>query len=301
MQAWTTTGHQIALAEVDQPIPAPDEVLIAVDAYSVNRGETFVIEQAADGWRPGKDIAGTVVRAAATGGPPLGTRVVGHPEQGGWAEQVAVPLSHLAALPNHVELATAAALPLAGLTALRVCRTLGFLGGRRLLLTGASGGVGHYVTELAAAQGARVTAIVGSPARGQRLRELGAYEVVGDLGETDGLFDVAIESVGGGSLAAMWPRLTDDALVLWMGQASLKRSTVDFFDWSGGSSATIRKFDYTAGEVSVADDLATLVRLVATGRLHPEIDTVRDWRETPEVLKALVAREIRGNAVLRVD
>jgi NADPH:quinone reductase len=301
MLAWTPTGQTIALDEVPPPAPTPCEAVVSVAAYSVNRGETFVIEAPPAGWRPGKDVAGTVIRAAPDGsGPAPGTRVVAHPEQAGWAEQVAVAVDRLAVLPDEVSETTAAALPLAGLTALRVFRTLGSLSSRRVLLTGASGGVGHYVTELAAAQGAQVTALVRTPDRGQRLRELGAYEVVSDLDEVEGLFDVAIESVGGDSLATLWPRLKPDALVLWMGQASRQPSTIDFFDWSGGLSATLRKFSYTDGDFSIADDLATLVRLVAGDRLHPEIGTVRDWRETPGVLDDLVSRRIRGNAVLEV-
>src|SRR6266498_3797714 len=96
-------------------------------------------------------------------GPKRGQRVVGHPEQAGWAERVAVPTSKLAALPDGIATTTAAALPLARLT--------GSLAGKTVLLTGASGGVGHYFVELAAAQGTLVTAVVSSRQRGERLLE----------------------------------------------------------------------------------------------------------------------------------
>jgi NADPH:quinone reductase-like Zn-dependent oxidoreductase len=78
----------------------------------------------------------------------------------------------IAELP--ADISAAAALPLAGLTALRMLRLAGGVTGRRILLTGTSGGVGHYVVELAASAGAEVTAISAAPDRGSRLTELGA-------------------------------------------------------------------------------------------------------------------------------
>jgi NADPH:quinone reductase len=75
---------------------------------------------------------------------------------------------------------------------------------------------------------------------------------------------------------------------------------LDFLDWRGGMSATIRKFDYTAASTSYGEDLATLVRLVSGGRLHPEVGLVAAWEHTPEALSALLARAVRGNAVLRI-
>jgi NADPH2:quinone reductase len=82
----------VVLADVPEPVPASDEAVIEVAAYSMNRGETFLLERPADGWRPGKDISGTVLHAAADGsGPVAGTRVVAHPPSAGWAERAAVP------------------------------------------------------------------------------------------------------------------------------------------------------------------------------------------------------------------
>lgn len=114
----------------------------------------FLLEERDPGWRPGKDIAGVVEAAAADGtGPAAGQRVARHAECAGWAECVAVPATSLAAIPETISAIQAAGLPLAGLTALRLLRLAGNVTGRRILLTGASGGVGHYVTELATAAG----------------------------------------------------------------------------------------------------------------------------------------------------
>ncbi|KJS51826.1 alcohol dehydrogenase, partial [Streptomyces rubellomurinus subsp. indigoferus] len=118
----------------------------------------------------GREIAGLVHEAAADGsGPGVGTRVVGRRPQGGWAVYAAGRTHSLAVLPDGVESVRAAAVPLAGITAMRLLRTAGSLTGRRGLLTGASGGVGHYVTELAVGAGAELTAVTATPARGARL------------------------------------------------------------------------------------------------------------------------------------
>jgi NADPH2:quinone reductase len=143
-------------------------------------------------------VAGVVVRAARDGvGPAQGSRVVAHPTAEGWAERVAMPVDRIAELPDPISFEVAAALPLAGLTALRLLRALGSVSSQRILLTGAAGGVGHYFVELAAAQGALVTAVAGTERRGRRLRELGAAEVVASLadavvddrGQTDAALD----------------------------------------------------------------------------------------------------------------
>src|SRR5580765_7183072 len=255
MLALLPTDGSDPLVEIDEapdPSPAPDEVVIAVEAFSINRGETFLLERHAPGWRPGKDVAGRVVAAAADGrGPALGTRVVGHPPSAGWAQLAAVPVNALAALP------------LAGLTALRLLRAAPPLAGRRVLLTGASGGVGHYVTELASAVGADVTVVTASPERARRLLDLGATHAVQDVAEAEGPFDVVLESVGGDSLPRALSKVKRGGSVIWFGQAGRRPVTLDFFEYFAQTGATIRHFHYEDSDVSVSRDLSSLVRLVA--------------------------------------
>jgi NADPH:quinone reductase-like Zn-dependent oxidoreductase len=293
---------QVRLSDVDEVSPAAGEAVIEVAAFSVNRGETFLLENPPDGWRPGKDIAGRVVRAAADGtGPPPGRRVVGHPPSHGWAERVAVRASALAELPDEVASVTAAALPLAGLTALRLLRAAGPLIGRRLLVTGASGGVGHYVTELAIASGAEVTAVSASQERGAKLTALGAT-VVSDPADAPGRYDVVMESVGGQSLAAARRKARTSGIVLWFGQASRTPATIDFFDWIDGTAgAPVVAFHYQRRDFAEDGDLATLVRLTAAGRLHPEIGALLSWEHTPDMIDAIRQRRLRGNAVLTLN
>src|SRR5262245_60808378 len=131
---------RLSQREVAAPQPAPDEAVVAVEAVSLNRGEVRMLQHADDGWRPGWDLAGVVGQAAADDtGPPVGTRVVGLAAGGSWAEQVAVPTDRLARLPDVVDAASAATLPVAGLTALRAVELADAVEDRSVLVTGASG------------------------------------------------------------------------------------------------------------------------------------------------------------------
>jgi NADPH:quinone reductase-like Zn-dependent oxidoreductase len=305
----TATGHtdrtkpSVAVVSVDPPQPHPNEALVKVEAYSINRGETFQLEAPRPDWRPGKDVAGLVVQAAADGsGPAAGARVVGHPPQGGWAEYVAVPTDSLAELPDSVPSVVAAALPLAGISALRLLRATGAVAGRSVMITGASGGVGHYFVELAAGAGLEITAVSSSAQRGARLLELGAAHVVPTISAADGPFDVILESTGGPNLPRALTRLAPRGTLIWFGQASRQPATLDFFDFfAGPESATIRHFHYADPDTGYGEDLRTLVRLVAAGRLHPEIGEVADWTQTADVLVRLRDRGVRGKAVLTIN
>lgn len=302
MKAQLAAPHRsVRLGTVAEPAPANDEAVVGVEAYSVNRGETLLLDAPAGGWRPGKDVAGTVVTAAADGsGPRAGSRVVGHPPHSGWAERVAVPTASLATLPDDVPFAVAAALPLAGVTALRLLRRAGAIAGRRLLVTGASGGVGHYLVELATASGAEVVAVSATDSRGERLRALGATTVP-DVASAEGWFDVSLESVGGDSFTDARRRTDPDGTVIWFGQAGGEPVTLDFFDWTRGTAgARIEPFHYLDGPQPLGADLATLVRLVAEDRLHPEIGTLLPWERTAQTIDDIRNRRVRGNAVLEI-
>jgi len=109
----------VEIRDVPEPVPQANEALVAVRAFSLNRGELRSFVNNESGWIPGQDISGVVMRAAANGlGPPAGTRVVALTDEFGWAEQVAVPSHRIVALPDNVSFAQAATLPVAGLTAL---------------------------------------------------------------------------------------------------------------------------------------------------------------------------------------
>lgn len=96
--------ERFLLKEVEAPQPGPSEALVQVEAISLNRGEVMRAMTAEAGWRPGWDLAGTIIKQAANGtGPQVGSRVVGMSlPAGAWAEQVAVPTNLLARIPDSV-------------------------------------------------------------------------------------------------------------------------------------------------------------------------------------------------------
>jgi NADPH:quinone reductase len=148
---------RLAIKEVEAPQPGPSEALVQVEAISLNRGEVLGAMHAEAGWRPGWDLAGTVIKRAAHGtGPKVGSRVVGSVGAGAWTEQVAAPTNRLAELPASVTFAQAATLPTAGPTALRALEKGGLLLHRRVLITGSTGGVGLFAHQLARRSGAYV-------------------------------------------------------------------------------------------------------------------------------------------------
>jgi len=245
-------------------------------------------------------VAGRVLVAAADGtGPQVGARVVGHPPQAGWAEQVAVKTSALATLPDNVSAAQAATLGVAGLTALRLLRAAPDVTSQRVLITGASGGVGHFFVELAALRGARVAAVARTPGRGEGLLSRGAEAVASSVEAAEGPFAVIVESVSGASLVAAAERSAPGGTVFWIGRSSGEPAVLDFIALA--TKAIFMKiipWSYWQTGADDAEDLATLVRLVAADHLHPAIGTLADWSETDGVLAALRARGVIGSAVL---
>jgi NADPH:quinone reductase len=150
---------RLAIREVERSTPLPNEAIVRVAAFSLNRGEVQRSQSAEAGWRPGWDFAGTIETAAMDGsGFPVGTRVVGLSFTGAWAEQVVIPTQAIAALPDSIPFKIAATLPVAGLTALLALERGGLLLGQSVLIGGASGGVEYFACQLAAYAGAIVTA-----------------------------------------------------------------------------------------------------------------------------------------------
>src|ERR1700759_3895265 len=110
----------LELREVADPAPARNEALLQIKAFSLNRGELSSFARNKEGWVPGQDVGGVVLRQAASGaGPAVGAHVVALVDDFGWAQRAAVPSHRMAVLPANVTFAQAATLPVAGLSALR--------------------------------------------------------------------------------------------------------------------------------------------------------------------------------------
>ena len=304
----------LRLADVDEPVVADSEALIEVRATALNFGEVnFIDRMRKPGEVPGWDAAGVVVKAAADGsGPPVDSRVVGFHGAGGWAQRRAVPTENLAILPDSVDFGAAAALPVAGVTALQALRALGPVVGRRVLITGASGGVGRFAVQLAARAGAHVIAAVGSVARGAGLESLGAAEVVvGLAGITEPLFGV-LDNVGGQLLAEAFTLVGDGGSAQSIGMASNQPTTVNFeaerqyggvSGWSRSPFAhpSVRKrLEPFTVRTPFGPDLAYLVELLAAGQIDPQIGLRTSWTDVSEAAEALLDRRVAGKVVLDV-
>jgi NADPH:quinone reductase len=305
--AFVNTPHgptPIELHDIPEPSPAHDEALVDVHAFSLNRGELSSFARNKDGWVPGQDIAGVVLRQAASGkGPAAGARVVALVDDSGWAERVAVPSHRMAVLPDGVCFAEASTLPVAGLTALRTLRHGGALVGRRVLITGAAGGVGTLAVQIAARSGAQVTAVIGRPDRAAGLKELGATEVVGGISAAQGRFALILESAGGESLARAIQLVEPKGTIVVYGNSSTEPTTLSFADFRGAPNARIQTFSYFTSEAEerFGPDLALLVSLIADGSLKPQIGVERSWQDLLQVGDRLRGRGIPGKAVFRTD
>ncbi|MCP2339314.1 zinc-binding dehydrogenase [Actinomadura rupiterrae] len=301
MRSVVNTPDGTVIREVPDPAPREDEALVAVRAFSINRGELALLARRKQDWRPGQDVAGVVVEAAADGtGPKHGDRVVAIVDEGGWAELAAVPTSRLATVPDAVEMEQAASLPMAGLTALRTLRLGGSVLGRRVLVTGAGGGVGGFQVALAALSGAEVTAVA-RPDAADRLTRIGAAAVVPDVADATGTFELVLESVGGQELAGAITKIAPDGTVVLLGTSSGEKTGIDIYDFVGGhEGARLLSYLSYAQPQPAGPDLRLLVDLVASGKVKPELGLVKDWTQLPEAITALQDRTIQGKAVLTI-
>jgi NADPH2:quinone reductase len=230
--------------------------------------------------------------------------VVGLVLEGAWAERVAVPTHALAELPEKVTFSQAATLPVAGLTALHALTKRGLLLGRRVLITGATGGVGDFAVQLARLSGALVTASVRRDDQTPAVRQLGAHDVVvGDEIPASPKYDLVVESVGGRTLGTALAALQRGGVCVTLGVSSSPEVTFDARAFYVAGRSTLYGFYLFTelGTEPASVGLRRLAELVAAGQIAPHISLERPWKDIGQVAQNLIDRRFTGKAVLTVD
>jgi NADPH:quinone reductase-like Zn-dependent oxidoreductase len=311
--------------DVDQPVPGDNEVLVRVQAAAVNaydwhvmRGDPYLARLAMPAFFGlsgpkrtvrGRDFAG-VVEAVGAGVTRLspGDEVFGDRgfADGAFAEYVAAPQSQVEPKPANLTLERAAAVPLAGNTALMGLRDAAQLQpGQHVLINGASGGVGTYAVQIAKAYGAEVTAVC-STRNAELVRSIGADHVVDytrqDFAAGDRRYDVVFDLVANRSLADLRRTLTAvGTLVLSGGGNSTGGSLV-------GPMGLIIKAQLAARfashrivrltEKPSRENLAALRELIESGKVVPVIDRTYPLSGVPEAIRYVEVEHARGKVVI---
>lgn len=297
----------LTIGEAPEPNPNSNEAVIKVTCFSLNRGELRRAEQAPAGTQIGWDAVGVIDQPARDGsGPAAGTRVVGLSlKMQGWAERVAIPTAALAPIPDAVSDADAATLPVAGLTALYGLERCERLLAGRVLITGATGGVGYFACQLAKAMGAHVSALVRREDQSAFLADMGVDEVIVSPDGTGldrfGPFRAIIDGVGGPVLGKLIQRLDAGGRVVIYGVSAGPETALAIRDLFASDARVEGLFLYREVErKSASDGLSRLMALLADGRLRTHIDIDDNWETIGPTAAKLIDRAFQGKAVLRL-
>lgn len=301
-------------AETTVPSPKADEVLVRIQAASVNRGDVYMLRgqpffvRFGSGLRrpkvkiPGADMAGVVeavgreVSRFSPGDAVFGD-LSGH-GRGAFAEYVAAPAAVLAQKPAEISFAAAAAVPMAGVTALQGLRTHGRLrAGRRVLINGASGGVGTFAVQIAKALGAHVTAVC-STGKVELVAGLGADRVIDyrqeDFVRQSEQYDLIFDTVANRTVAEYRSALSADGVFVTTG--FLPALAVPRMRFGRGKDRTMMNMLAKPNQ----GDLAFLASLLAAGTVKPVLDRLYPLTETAEALTYIDRGHAQGKVIISV-
>ncbi|HZF30042.1 MAG TPA: NAD(P)-dependent alcohol dehydrogenase [Gammaproteobacteria bacterium] len=308
----------LRLTDVAKPTPAAGEILVRVRAASLNaadwhilRGEPRVMRLFGkpNGRIPGLDFAGEVEQVGASVAEVrAGDEVFGAGKRGALAEYVCVPESVVARKPAGVTFEQAAALPVAGVTALGALRDRGRLrAGERVLIIGAAGGVGTLAVQIAKALGAHVTGVCSTSNLGL-VRSLGADHAVDytaeDCTRTDRPYDLILHVAGNRSLPDLRRALTPDGTLVFVGSGTGRENAPSvlgmlrlIFRSAVLSRFTRQRVLILLGTVRKSD-LTFLAELAAAGKLTPAIDRTYPLAEAAEAFRYLETGHVRGKVIV---
>ena len=283
------------------------EALVAVKAFSLNRGDIRRAEAGEDGMPFGWDFSGIVAEPAPDGsGPSKGTRVVGVSlRREAFAELVSVPSDDVAGIPDNVSFIDAAALPVAAITALYCLERCKRLLGSNVLITGASGGGGIFACQLATMMGANVFGQIRRPEHEALVASTGATPVVspdGDVLSKYGPFQGIIDAIGGSLLENIFPLLSENCIAIlyeFTDSQSAEVSIPSLIFTGAGRIEGLYLFQESKFE-SCAKGLARLSHLVGAGRLDCHVNVTEDWSKVGSVAEDLSERRFPGKAVLTI-
>jgi NADPH:quinone reductase-like Zn-dependent oxidoreductase len=310
----TRYGSPAVLQEQDvpQPSPKPGQVLVKIEATAVNpadwhllHGQPFLVRPSAGLFRPkhkvlGSDVAGSVetVGRDVTEFQP-GDRVFADLSahgRGGFAEYVAAPADVLAPIPTGVTSPAAAAVPMAGVTALQGLRDHGGIQpGWNVLVNGASGGVGSFAVQIAKALGARVTGVC-STSKAAMVRSLGADHVVDytqeDFTAAGPRYDLIFDTVGNREVADYQRALAPAGV--FVTTAFLPAL---MFRRTGSGENRGQKMVNMMAKPNRAD-LGVMAEMVAAGQVKPAIDRCFPLAQTADALRYVGARRAQGKVLV---
>jgi NADPH:quinone reductase-like Zn-dependent oxidoreductase len=294
--------------EIQQrPAPGQDSshTVVSVRAFSLNRGEVRRAEGGTAGMPIGWDFSGVVETAAPDGsGPGAGARVVGFSTRmEAFAELVSVASHAVAELPDSVSFVDAATLPVAGLTALYCLERCERLLGSRVLITGASGGVGYFACQLATLMGAQPYGLVRRETHCELVASTGAIPIVSPDGtgaRDHGPFRSIVDGVGGSTLGTLLEMLSEDGRAVLYGVSDPSSCELPVRQLMFTGAGRIDGFHlYRESEIeSAAKGLARLAKLVADSKLDCHISVQENWSNVGQIAADLIDRKYPGKAVL---